>query len=98
MNDYESGLAEYEAQKKDAEERLSDAKRQLDDAQRQIDDIDDAVWYVMDRTANYGVASFDADADRVDSIAQVFPFIFFLVAALVALTTMTRKMCIRDRL
>lgn len=90
LNDYESGLAEYEAQKKDAGERLSDAKRQLDDAQRQIDDIDDAVWYVMDRTANYGVASFDADADRVDSIAQVFPFIFFLVAALVALTTMTR--------
>ena len=44
----------------------------------------------MDRTANYGAASFEADADRVDSIAAVFPFIFFLVAALVALTTMTR--------
>lgn len=88
--DYESGLAEYEAQKADADEQLADASRQLDDAQRQIDDIDDAAWYVMDRTANYGVASFDADADRVDSIAAVFPFIFFLVAALVALTTMTR--------
>ena len=44
----------------------------------------------MDRTQNYGVAGFESDADRVDSIASVFPFIFFLVAALVALTTMTR--------
>ncbi|WP_080803010.1 ABC transporter permease [Arabiibacter massiliensis] len=90
LADYESGLAEYEAQKADADEQLADAARQLDDAQRQIDGIENPEWYVMDRTANYGVASFDADADRVDSIAAVFPFIFFLVAALVALTTMTR--------
>ncbi|HIW75770.1 MULTISPECIES: ABC transporter permease [Gordonibacter] len=88
--DYESGLAEYESKKAEADEKLADAKRQLDDAQRQIDDLENPVWYVMDRTANYGVASFNADADRVDSIAAVFPFIFFLVAALVALTTMTR--------
>ena len=88
--DYDSGLAEYERQKADADEQLADAERQLDDAQRQIDDLESPEWLVMDRTANYGAASFEADADRVDSIAAVFPFIFFLVAALVALTTMTR--------
>lgn len=88
--DYDSGLAEYEQQKADADEQLADAERQLDDAQRQIDDLESPEWLVMDRTANYGAASFEADADRVDSIAAVFPFIFFLVAALVALTTMTR--------
>lgn len=88
--DYDSGLAEYEQQKVDADEQLADAERQLDDAQRQIDDLESPEWLVMDRTANYGAASFEADADRVDSIAAVFPFIFFLVAALVALTTMTR--------
>lgn len=88
--DYDSGLAEYERQKADADEQLVDAERQLDDAQRQIDDLESPEWLVMDRTANYGAASFEADADRVDSIAAVFPFIFFLVAALVALTTMTR--------
>ena len=88
--DYESGLAEYESKKAEADSRLADAERQLNDAQKQIDDLENPTWYVMDRTANYGVASFNADADRVDSIAQVFPFIFFLVAALVALTTMTR--------
>ena len=88
--DYEEGLAEYERQRADADAKLADAQRELDDAQRQIDDLEAPDWLVMDRTANYGVASFEADADRVDSIAQVFPFIFFLVAALVALTTMTR--------
>lgn len=88
--DYEAGLAEYERQKADAEEQLAEGQRALDDAQRQIDSIDNPAWYVMDRTANYGAASFEADANRVDNIAAVFPFIFFLVAALVALTTMTR--------
>lgn len=88
--DYEDGLAEYERQKADAEEQLAEGQRALDDAQRQIDSIENPAWYVMDRTANYGAASFEADANRVDSIASVFPFIFFLVAALVALTTMTR--------
>ncbi|MBU5405883.1 ABC transporter permease [Paraeggerthella hongkongensis] len=88
--DYQSGLAEYERQKTEVSDKLADAESQLNKAQKQIDDLAAPEWMVMDRDANYGVASFEADANRVDSIAQVFPFIFFLVAALVALTTMTR--------
>lgn len=88
--DYEGGLAEYERQKADAEAQFADAERQIADAQQKIDDLENPSWLVMDRDQNYGVVSFESDANRVDSIAQVFPFIFFLVAALVALTTMTR--------
>ena len=88
--DYESGLAEYERQKADADAQFADAERQIAYAQQKIDDLENPSWLVMDRDQNYGVASFESDANRVDSIAQVFPFIFFLVAALVALTTMTR--------
>lgn len=88
--DYESGLAEYERQKADADEQFADAERQIADAQKKIDDLENPSWLIMDRAQNYGVTSFESDADRVDSIAAVFPFIFFLVAALVALTTMTR--------
>ena len=87
---YEGGLAEYERQKADADAQFADAERQIADAQQKIDDLENPSWLVMDRDQNYGVASFESDANRVDSIAQVFPFIFFLVAALVALTTMTR--------
>lgn len=88
--DYEAGVAEYEQKRADADRQFADAEQQLDEAQGQIDDMESASWLIMDRDKNYGVASFDADADRVDNIAQVFPFIFFLVAALVSLTTMTR--------
>ncbi|MFR0868689.1 MAG: FtsX-like permease family protein [Adlercreutzia sp.] len=88
--DYDSGLAEYEQKKSDADAQLADAERRLDDAQKEIDDIEPPDWLVMDRTKNFGVVSFASDADRIDAIASFFPFIFFLVAALVALTTMTR--------
>lgn len=47
-------------------------------------------WLVMGRDKNAGTASYTADSERVDHIARVFPTVFFLVAALVALTTMTR--------
>ena len=88
--DYEEGLAAYEQKRAEADEQFAEAERKLADAQQQIDDLENPSWYVMDRSKIYGAASFEADAGRVDSIAQVFPFIFFLVAALVALTTMTR--------
>lgn len=88
--DYDEGLEEYNKNKEQADKELNDAERKLADAQRTIDDLETPEWLVMDRDANYGVASFEADATRVDNIAAVFPFIFFLVAALVALTSMTR--------
>ncbi|MDO5116903.1 MAG: FtsX-like permease family protein [Eggerthellaceae bacterium] len=90
QSEYNRGLAEFESGRADAYAQLDDARGQLDEAQSQIDDISEPDIYVLDRTSNYGVVSYDTDADRIDSIARVFPFIFFLVAALVALTTMTR--------
>ncbi len=90
LAEYEEGLAEYEGQKAEADEKLADAQKEIDDAQAKIDGVDAPEWYIMDRTKNVGAESFKSDAQRVDQIAQVFPFIFFLVAALVALTTMTR--------
>jgi putative ABC transport system permease protein len=87
---YESGLADYESKKDDALRELDKAKADIDDAQAKIDSIEAPDWYVLDRSKNLGAASRRADAERIDQIAQVFPFIFFLVAALVSLTTMTR--------
>ena len=84
------GRAEYESQKADAEQQLADAQQELDDARQEIEDIEDAEWYVLDRGANAGYVSFKNDANRMDALSTVFPVIFFLVAALVALTTMTR--------
>ena len=88
--EYEQGVADYDAAAAEANEKLDKAEQELADAQEDIDNIEPPDWLVMDRTKNFGVVSFASDADRIDAIASFFPFIFFLVAALVALTTMTR--------
>lgn len=87
---YEEGLAEYRSGKDKADRRFFDARRQLEDAQEKIDSIELPDFYVLDRGQSEGAATYSADSKRIDSIANVFPLFFFLVAALVSLTTMTR--------
>ena len=86
----EDGWEEYEAQKQEAEEELDDAKQKLDDGQKELDELEKPTWYWLDRDTNVGFASMSEDSERIASLSTVFPIIFFLVAALVALTTMTR--------
>ena len=88
--EYADGLAEYEDGRAEAEEEIADAQTKLDDAQRELDDIGDCEWYVLGRNTNAGFVSFSQDTERVSNLAAVFPVIFFLVAALACLTTMTR--------
>ena len=97
--EYEDGLAQWQqgagelaAKRAEADAAFAEAEQQLVDAQAEIDDIAtmDADVYVLDLTKNVGAESFRSDAGRIDQIAQVFPLFFFLVAALVSLTTMTR--------
>ncbi len=87
---YLDGLAQYNEQKAKAEDELANARSELEQAQADVDAIENPDWYVLDRTKNIGAESFMSDSDRIGRIASVFPFIFFLVAALVSLTTMTR--------
>ena len=87
---YNEGAAEFARQKADAEAQLADARRQLADAEEQVDDITAGEWYVLDRGSVVSMVLFEQNADRIESIARVFPVFFFLVAALVASTTMTR--------
>ena len=84
------GEATYESGKQEAEEELADARRQIRDAESQLEDMAAPQWYVLDRDSNVSYASFDGNANKVEAIARIFPVFFFLVAALVALTTMTR--------
>ena len=86
----EASRTEYETQKAEAQQKLADGQKQIDDAEEQISDIQSGTWYVLDRGSTMSFASFEQYADRMDAIARVFPVFFFLVAALVASTTMTR--------
>ena len=82
--------AEYESRKADAEQQLADGLAQLNDAEEQVSQIKSGEWYVLDRSSTMSFVTFEQYADRMDAIARVFPVFFFLVAALVASTTMTR--------
>lgn len=92
LSQWESGAAELADKCAQAEVEFADAEAQLADAQAEVDDIAtmDADVYALDLKKNIGAESFRSDAGRMDQIAQVFPLLFFLVAALVSLTTMTR--------
>ena len=82
--------AQYEAQKADAQQKLDEGQQQLTDAEEQVSKIKKGEWYVLDRNSTLSFVTFEQYADRMDAIARVFPVFFFLVAALVATTTMTR--------
>ena len=84
------GEAEYADGRAEAEQKLSDARQELNDARREVAEIEDCQWYILDRDTNVGYVSYQQDAERMGNLASVFPLIFFLVAALVCLTTMTR--------
>lgn len=88
--EYADGLAEYWDGKAEAEAELADARSKLRDARHKIDDIEDGEWYMLSRMSNIGFVGYQQDAERMGNLAAVFPILFFLVAALVCLTTMTR--------
>lgn len=88
--DYRAGLREYEDGKAEADEKIADAQAKIADARRKVADIESCEWYLFGRSYNPGYTGFGQDAERMANLASVFPVIFFLVAALVCLTTMTR--------
>ncbi len=90
LSDYQSGYAEYQANRDEAYEKFADAEADLAEAQKDIDDIEKPDVYVTSREKNYGAAQLASDADGIAQIATFLPFMFFLVAALVSLTSMTR--------
>ncbi len=90
LEDYNTQKADTDQKLDDAEQELADAQVEIDDAKKEIADIEPADCYTLDRTLNVGYSSFENDSSIVEGIAKVFPVFFFLVAALVCITTMTR--------
>ena len=76
--------------RKETQEKLDEAQEKLNDAKTQIAKIEKPSWYILDRNSNYGYAEYIQDTDRVANLAKAFPIVFFLVAALISLTSMSR--------
>lgn len=83
--------ADFEQQKLEVNEKLEEAKLKLDEAKNFLLSLDDGKWYVQNRDgALLGFSELEQTAERTAAISRLFPWVFFLVAALVCLNTMTR--------
>lgn len=88
--EYYSGKAEADSSFASAENELAEGEKELEEAEQELSEMKAPEIYVQDREDNIGFGSFESNADIVDSIAKIFPVFFFLIAALVCSTTMTR--------
>ena len=87
----EDQITDGQAKITDGEKQLTDAKQKIADAKAEIKKIENPKWYVQTREdALTEYQGYGDNADRMRSIGKVFPVLFFLVAALISLTTMTR--------
>lgn len=88
--DLNAGKTQYDQQSAEAQPKIDDAKKKISDGKEQLEALKEPSWYVLDIFSNAGFNGYKQDSERMDAIGAVFPLIFFVVAALVSLTTMTR--------
>ncbi|MDC4238817.1 FtsX-like permease family protein [Clostridium tertium] len=90
LEDSEQKLLDGEKEIKENREKLLDGRKEIDKEKEKLNDLDDSKYYFFDREDNPGYSTYKGSIDSLDKIASVFPVFFFLVAALICLTTMTR--------
>lgn len=90
LDDSEKKLLDGEKEIKENREKLIDGRKEIDKEKEKLNDLDDSKYYFFDRNDNPGYSTYKGSIDSLDKIASVFPVFFFLVAALICLTTMTR--------
>lgn len=88
--EYDKGLAEYNQEKEKADQEIADAEQDLAEGQQSLNELELPKYYVFDRGSSSGYTEYSDNADRLAALATAFPVFFFLIAALVSLTTMTR--------
>ncbi len=86
----QDGEEELSKNKQEFETQIKDAENELNKAKEKITEIENPKWYILDRNSNSGYVSFIQDTKSIENISKVFPVVFFIVATLISLTSMTR--------
>ena len=89
-NELSKNKEEFESKKQEAEDKLNEAQAKIDDAKEEINKIEKCKWYIQDRLDNSGYNNIFDAIKTMSNIARLFPAIFYLVAVLISLTSMTR--------
>ena len=87
---YEEGLKEYQDGLLEFNTEIEKAELEIRKAKQKLEELPDAQWTVLDRGSHYSTYMYSGNAEQMGSIGIALPVLFFLVAALVCLTTMTR--------
>ncbi len=82
--------AELETSRAEFNTKIQEAEGKLIDAKEKVSEIEKAEWYIFDRQQNAGYSSYIQDTESIENLSLVFPIVFFAIAALVSLTSMTR--------
>lgn len=90
IKENEKKLEDAKKEIEDGEKELADGKKEYEDAKKEVEELEEPEWLITDRNDLPEYSDYGDNADRIRNIGQVFPVIFFLVAALISLTTMTR--------
>lgn len=85
-----SSKAEFEDKKQEAQDKLDEAQAKIDDAKNEISKIEKCKWYIQDRLDNSGYNNIFDAIKTMSNISKLFPVIFYFVAVLISLTSMTR--------
>ena len=86
----ENAQSELEASRAEFNSKIEEAEGELIDAREKVSEIEKAEWYILDRQQNSGYSSYIQDTQSIENLSMVFPIVFFAIAALVSLTSMTR--------
>ena len=86
----QNGEKELEDNKAEFNQKIADAEKELQEAKDKVNDIENPKWYILDRNSNEGYVGFIQATKSIANISKVFPIVFFAVAALISLTSMTR--------
>ena len=81
---------EYANGEEEAAQKIAEGEQKIADAEAKVQDIEKPTWYVYDRDTLTEYSGYGENAERLGAIGRVFPVLFFLVAALISLTSMTR--------
>lgn len=84
------GRKDYQEGRSKLDSETAEAQQKITDAEEELEQVEAPALYVLDRSVNIGYASYESDVSIVEGVAKIFPIFFFLIAALVCSTTMTR--------
>lgn len=90
QNQIDQAQQELAKNQAEFEEKIKEAQAKLLETQNQIDKIEHPKWYILDRKSNTGYNSFMQDTKSIENIGKIFPLVFFIIATLISLTSMTR--------